>query len=74
MFAPLVDTDTVTAVVRQSHGDLDDAAAPASPEAVEQLARRRLHEMTDGYAITAVANAGPAAGSSAYLSIRLLSE
>ena len=73
-FAPLLDADTVITVVRQCRRDLDDAAQPASPEAVEQLARRRLYELTAAYAITARADTGPAAGSSAYLIIRSLAE
>jgi len=72
-FAPLLDTDTVTAIVQQCRRDLN-AAAPAPPETVEELARRRLQDTTDTYAITAVADTGPAAGSFAYLIIRYLSQ
>jgi len=72
-FAPLLDTDTVTAIVQQCRRDLN-AAAPAPPETVEELARRRLQDTTDTYAIAAVADTGPATGSSAYLIIQYLSE
>ena len=73
-FAPLLDSDVVTAVVRQCRSDLDDTAPPAFSDAVERLARERLFEMTAAYPIAARANTGPAAGSSAYLIIRSLAE
>lgn len=72
-FASLVNPDLVIAIVQQCFRDLD-ATPPTSPEAVEQLARQRLREPTGAYAMSAVARTGPAAGSSAYLTIQLLSE
>jgi hypothetical protein len=72
-FAPLANADTVTAIVQQCRREIDITQAP-SPEAVEQLARQRLQDTTGRYAITAVANTGPGAGSSAYVIIQLLSE
>ena len=73
-FAPLLDADTVSDVVRQSRRDLHDSAPPASLEAIEKLARRRLYELTAAYAITASADTGPAAGSTAHLIIRSLAD
>jgi hypothetical protein len=72
-FARLVDADTVTAIVQQCRRKLEALPAP-SPEAVEQLARQRLQDITRRYAITAVAKTGPGAGSSAYVIIQPLSE
>ncbi len=72
-FAPLVNADTVTAIVQQCRRDLN-ATPPPSPGAVEQLARQRLPDKTGAYAIGGVTNTGPAAGSSAYLIMRFLSD
>ena len=69
----MANADTVSAIVQQCRSELDAMPAP-SPEAVEQLARRRLQDITGRYAITGIANTGPGAGSSAYVIIQLLSE
>jgi 2-methylaconitate cis-trans-isomerase PrpF len=73
-FETRVDPETVTAIVLECRDDLDAAGQPASPEAVEQLARRRLHHAIGVYATTAVADTGAAAGSSAALIIQFLTE
>ena len=72
-FASLINPDLLIAIVQQCFRDLD-TTAPPSPEAVEELARQRLNDTTGAYAISAAARTGPAAGSSAYLTIHLLSE
>ena len=71
-FARLVNVDTVTAIVQRCRRDLGVTPAP-SAETVEQLARQRLYDLTGAYEITGVAGTGWAAGSSAYLLMRLLS-
>jgi hypothetical protein len=63
----------IAAIVQQCFGDLD-VTPPTSLEAVEQLARRRLQDTTGAYTIAATARTGPGAGSSASVTIQLLSE
>jgi hypothetical protein len=70
-FAPLVNTDTVTAIVEQCRRELE-ATPPPSPVDVERLARQRLRDMTGRYVIRSAANTGAGAGSSAYVIIQLL--
>jgi hypothetical protein len=70
-FAPLVNTDTVTAIVEECRRELE-ATRPPPPEDVEQLARQRLRDMTGRYVIKGAANTGAGAGSSAYVIIQVL--
>ena len=72
-FAPLVNTDTVTAIVEHCRRELE-ATPPPSPEDVERLARQRLRDMTGRYVIKAAANTGAGAGSSAYMIIQVGSD
>ena len=70
-FAPLVNTDTVTAIVERCRRELE-ATPPPSPGDVERLARQRLRDMTGRYVIKGAANTGAGAGSSAYVIIQVL--
>lgn len=72
-FAPLANVDTVTAIVQACRGELDATPSP-SPEAVEQLARQRLRDMTGRYVIGGAAKTGAGAGSSAYVILQVLSD
>jgi hypothetical protein len=73
-FVLLPDPDTVTTMVQQCRRDLDTEATPASPEAIEELARRRLRDTTGAYTVTGVVERGPAAGSYTRLVFRYLSD
>lgn len=73
-FEGQVDLETVTAIVMQARRELDVTGRPASQEAIEERARRRLHQASEAYSITAVAETGPGAGSSAYFAIQFLAE
>ena len=72
-FERLVNADTVAEIVQQCRRDLR-ATPPPSVEAVEQLARQRLHDLTGTYEMSGVAGTGWAAGSSAYLLMQFLSD
>ena len=71
-FQPRADLETVTAIVLQARRELDVAERPAGQQAVEELARRRLHQASAAYSITAVAETGPGAGSSADVTVQFL--